>query len=107
MSKNMIKQERFIDDNEQTQSYKFIYDIIDKYELKKHYPEVEVRARSINYDLMNGHPTDDHILQLVCQNRLLAFVILRRDDFNYTEVTYVFMEDVLKKIEDFENSLIL
>lgn len=101
----MIKQERFIDDNEGTGVNKFLEEIIDKYQLRKFYPEVEIRWRAVNYDLSDNHPTDDHIVQLICQNRLLALVYLRRDDWNYTEVTYIFIEDTLKKIEEFETRI--
>ena len=41
----------------------------------------------------------------VCQNRLIAMVYMRRDDWNYTELTMVFVGDALKACEDFEKKL--
>jgi hypothetical protein len=94
---NKVKQKRYVDDNEGTGVNRFIEGVIEKYHLRDFYPEVEYRTRSVNYDLMPDHVTDDHISQLVVDNRLVALVFCRRDDWNHTEVTTVFLDDVLKK----------
>ena len=99
----MIEQKRFIDDNEDTGVWQWINDVIDKYKLRERFPEVELRTRAIAFDcISNNHWTDDRIVQLVVDNRLVAFVISRRDDWNWTECTFVFIESALKACEDFQ-----
>lgn len=97
----MIRQQRFIDDNEGAGVEKFLLDVVEKYELKKYFPSVEIRYRGVNYGLLSeNHITDDKVVQLVVDNRLVAFAFLRRDDLNYTEVTYVVIEDAIKRCEE-------
>jgi hypothetical protein len=102
---NTVQIARITDDSEGQCVVDFINGIIEKYELRKKYPEVEVRWRGINYDTSSPHATDDKMVQLVCQNRLIAMVYMRRDDWNYTELTMVFVGDALKACEDFEKKL--
>lgn len=98
----MIKQERFIDDNEGTGVEKFLYDVVEKYELKRFCPSVEIRYRGVNFGMLsNNHATDDKIAQLVVENRLVALAFMRRDDLNYTEVSYVVFEDAIERCKEF------
>lgn len=102
---NTVQIARITDDSEGQCVVEFIDNIIEKYELQKKYPCIEVRWRGINYDVSSPHPTDDKMVQLICENRLIAMVYMRRDDWNYTELTMVFVGDALKACEDFEKKL--
>ena len=103
---NMIEQKRFIDDSEGADIWQWIYDVIDKYKLRERFTEVELRTRAIAFDCTSdNHWTDDRIVQLVVDNRLVAFVISRRDDWNWTECTFVFIEPALKACEDFQKKI--
>lgn len=100
----MIEQKRFIDDNEGTGVWKWIDDFIDEHKLCEQYVGVEVRTRAISYDCISqNHWTDDRIVQIVVDNRLVAFIICRRDDWNWTECTFVFIESALEACEKFKN----
>ena len=93
----MITQQLYIDDNEETGVYDFLNGIIEEHHLRDFYPQVEMRTRLLNYDMQENHATDDRIVQLVVDNRLVAFSFLRRNDGNYTEVNNVFNEEALEK----------
>ena len=100
----MITQVRYTDDKEGAEE--FLQKVIADNELRKYYPSVELRYRSVNYDTVSkDRVTDDKIAQLVVENRLVAFVFMRRDDFNHTEVTCVFIEDAMDKCRKFRESL--
>lgn len=109
--RNKVIQTRFIDDSEGQAVEEFIWDIIEKYKLKKYYPEVETRYRGVLYDMRDDkdrfhvHHTDDKLIQIVCQNRLIALVFCRRDDWNYTEATMVFIGDALTRVEKMEEEI--
>ncbi len=98
----MIEQKRFIDDNEGIKVEQFFQDVIERYELRKLFASIELRYRGVNYGLYSAnHITDDKIVQLVVENRLVAMAFLRRDDFNYTEVSFIVLEDAIQKCKDF------
>lgn len=109
--RNKVIQTRFIDDSEGQAVQEFIWGIIEKYKLKKYYPEVETRYRGVLYDMRDDkdrfhvHHTDDKLIQIVCQNRLIALVFCRRDDWNYTEATMVFIGDALTRVEKMEEEI--
>ena len=109
--RNKVIQTRFIDDSEGQAVEEFIWGIIEKYKLKKYYPEVETRYRGVLYDMRDDkdrfhvHHTDDKLIQIVCQNRLIALVFCRRDDWNYTEATMVFIGDALTRVEKMEEEI--
>lgn len=97
----MIEQKRFIDDNEGIKVEQFFQDVIERYELRKLFASIELRYRGVNYGLYSAnHITDDKIVQLVVENKLVAMAFLRRDDFNYTEVSFVVLEDAIQKCKD-------
>lgn len=103
----MIEQVRIVNDTEGKEAWDFINGIIEQYQLRKRFMEVEVKSRTIEFDdLSSRHPTDDRILQLIVDNRLVAFVFLRRDDWNHTELTKVFLEETLKECENFNNKIL-
>ena len=99
----MIEQKRFIDDNEGTGVWQWINDVVDKHKIRERFAGVELRTRAIAYDCISqNHFTDDRLVQLVVDNRLVAFVLCRRDDWNWTECTFVFVESALQACEDFQ-----
>lgn len=103
----MVEQVRITDDTEDKVAWEFIESIIAKYNIWKSFAGVEIRTRTIAYDTCcAAHPTDDKLLQLVVDNRLVAFVLTRRDDWNHSEVTKVFLEDTLEKCKDFKDIII-
>ena len=103
----MFEQVRIVNDTEGKEAWDFINGIIEQYQLRKRFREVEVKSRTIEFDdLSNPHPTDDRILQLIVDNRLVAFVFLRRDDLNHSELTKVFLEETLKECENFNNKIL-
>ena len=102
----MTEQKRFIDDNEGTGVWEWINNFIDQHKLRERFTEVEVRTRAIAYDsISQNHWTDDRIVQVVVDNRLVAFVFCRRDDWNWTECNFVFIESALQACEDFKNKI--
>ena len=109
--RNKVIQTKYIDDSEGQAVNEFIWGIIEKYKLKKYYPEVETRYRGVLYDMRDDmdrnlvHHTDDKLIQIVCQNRLIALVFCRRDDWNYTEATMVFVGDALTRVEKMEEEI--
>lgn len=103
---NTVEQKRFIDDNEGTGVWQFINEVIEKNNIRQRFAGVEIRTRAIAYDCISqNHFTDDRIVQLVVDNRLVAFVLCRRDDWNWTECTFVFVETALKACEDFQKRI--
>ena len=56
-------------------------------------------------DRFHIHHTDDKLIQVVCQNRLIALVFCRRDDWNYTEATMVFVGEALTRVEAMEEEI--
>ena len=109
--RNKVIQTKYIDDSEGEAVEKFIYDTIKKYKLAKYYPEVETRYRGVLYDMRDDldrnhiQHTDDKLIQIVCQNKLIALVFCRRDDWNYTEATMVFVGEALTRIEEIEEDI--
>ena len=102
----MIEQKRYIDDDERTGINKFFDDIIEKHKLREFYPNVEIRWREVCYGIESTPTaTDDKIIQLVVENRLVAMVFSRRDEFNYTEVNYFFNEEALDKCKKFKERI--
>ena len=101
----LVAQCRYIDDNEGTMVQEFLLKLFQKYKLSETYPEVEIRYRAVNYGLIENHITDDKIAQLVVDNRLVAMAFLRRDDWNHTEVTYVIVDEALRKCKEFKDLL--
>ena len=100
---NTVEQKRFIDDNEGTGVWNWINEVIEKHKIRERFSGVELRTRAIAYDsISQNHFTDDHLLQLVVDNRLVAFVLCRRDDWNWTECTFVFVESALEACEEFQ-----
>ena len=93
-------QYREIDDTGTT-AWNYLTGIIRDYDLKRFRPHIEMRVRPVAFGSMpdEGHLTDDRVIQLVVENQMLAMVYLRRDEFNYTEVTTVFLQDTMKKLE--------
>ena len=81
----MIERKREMDDTGDG-IWEFIEEIIDKYHIREQFHEVEIRTRSVNYDMtppsIEVHETDDKIVQLVVDNRLVAFVFCRCDDYS-------------------------
>lgn len=103
----MVEQVRITDDTEGKVAWEFIEGIIAKYNIWNSFAEVEIRTRTIEYDTSSApHPTNDKIMQLVVDNRLVAFTLIRRDDWNHSEVTKVFLEDTLEKCKDFKKEII-
>ena len=52
----------------------------------------EIRIRKLTYSDLDNHIVDDAVVQLVFDNRLIAFCFLRKNDGNYNEVTFVKIE---------------
>ena len=103
----MIEQVRIINDTEGKEAWDFINGIIEQHQLRNRFAEVEVKSRTLEFDdFRASHPTDDRLLQLVVDNRLVAFVFLRRDDWNHSELTKVFLEETLKECENFNNKIL-
>lgn len=102
---NTIEIARITDDSEGQRVVDFIDNIVKKYNLREKYASIEVRWRNVNYDISAPHATDDKLVQLICENRLIAMVYMRRDDWNYTELTMIFVGDALKACEDFEKRI--
>lgn len=103
----MIEQVRIINDTEGKEAWDFINGIIEQHQLRNRFAEVEVKSRILEFDdFSTSHQTDDRILQLVVDNRLVAFVFLRRDDWNHSELTKVFLEETLKDCEHFNNKIL-
>lgn len=109
--RNKVIQTKYIDDSEGEAVQEFIWGVIKKYQLKKYYPQVETRYRGVLYDMRDDmnrnliHHTDDKLIQIVCQNKLIALVFCRRDDWNYTEATMVFVGDALTRVEEIEEKI--
>ena len=102
----MIEQKRYIDDDERTGINEFLDDIIEKYKLREFYPNVEIRWRDVCWGIESTPTaTDDKIVQLVIENRLVGLIFTRRDDFNWTEVNYFFNEDALEKCKEFKEQV--
>ena len=99
----MIEQKRYIDDDEGTGINEFLDDIIEKHKLREFYPNIEIRWRDVCRRIESTPTaTDDKIVQLVVENRLVALVFSRRDEFNHTEVNYFFNEEALEKCKKFK-----
>ena len=99
----MIEQKRYIDDDEGTGINEFLDNIIEKHKLREFFPYVEIRWRDVCRGIESTPTaTDDKIIQLVVENRLVALVFSRRDEFNHTEVNYFFNEDALEKCKKFK-----
>lgn len=102
----MIEQKRYIDDNEGTGINEFLEEIIEKHKLREFYPNVEIRWRDVCYGIESTPTaTDDKIIQLVIENRLVALIFSRRDEFNHTEVNYFFNEEALEKCKEFKERI--
>ena len=96
----MVEQKRFVDDCEGVAAEHFLLDFAEKHHLRDRFPEVEIRYRGVGIDTVHEHITDDKIIQLVVDNRLVAMVFIRRDDWNHSEVTYITIEEALEKCEE-------
>ena len=102
----MIEQKRYIDDDEGTGINEFLDNIIEKHKLREFYPNIEIRWRDVCRGIESTPTaTDDKIIQLVVENRLVALVFSRRDEFNHTEVNYFFNEDALEKCKKFKERI--
>lgn len=68
----------------------FIEEMIEKFNLRNN-SSAEIKVRSVNSAYSNVE-TDDKVIEILLKNKLIALQYLRRDDFNYTEVTNIILE---------------
>lgn len=68
----------------------FIEEVIEKFNLRNN-STAEIKVRSVNSAYSNVE-TDDKVIEILLKNKLIALQYLRRDDFNYTEVTNIILE---------------
>lgn len=57
----------------------------------------EIKVRSVNSAYSNVE-TDDKIIEVLSNNKLIALQYLRRDDLNYTEVTNIILDNVTERL---------
>lgn len=90
----MVKQEIYQDEVAAYHAIKEFFDEVEEEYGRKAIFFDEYRERPIAYDEydIEGHITDDRLIQLVFDNRLIAFCFLRKNDGNYNEVTFVKIE---------------
>lgn len=69
----------------------FIEEVIEKFNLRND-SSAEIKIRSINSAYSNVE-TDDKVVEILSNNKLVALQYLRRDDLNYTEVTNIILEN--------------
>lgn len=93
----MIIQERTIDEIEAHPS-EFLHEVAKKYGIIG-LTKIEVKSRGVGIDTFSEHITDDKIFELIADNQLIALVYLRRDDWNWTEATYIEIPWAIKKVK--------
>jgi len=96
----MTKQERFIDEIDvRPIPSDFLYEIAKKHGFTDIFNICTVNSRGVGIDTIHEHITDDKIIELIVENRLVAFVYLRRDDWNWTEATFVEIPGAIEKVK--------
>lgn len=83
---NAVYTQKILDD-QNTGVNEFLEEIVQKYKLSKR-PNVYMRYLDL-HRTNDKNPTDDKIVEIVLDNRLLAIVYLRRTEFNYIEGTFI------------------
>lgn len=98
-------QKKLFQDERDANAWGFINEVASEYNL------VEASSRNLSVltrGITNGSTssqviakviTDDKLMQLIVNDKLAAFVILRRDDANWTEATYVINEAVIEEVK--------
>jgi hypothetical protein len=94
----MIKQERTMDEID-AHPLEFLHTLAEKYGFSKLNGFCKINSRALGIDTFHDHITDDKIFELIVENRLIGLVYLRRDDWNYTEATYVEIPEAIEKVK--------
>lgn len=96
----MTDQKRFIDEIDVSPiPSDFLYEIAKKHGFADIFNVCTVNSRAVGIDTYHEHITDDKIIELIVENRLVALVYLRRDDWNWTEATFVEIPEAIKKVK--------
>jgi hypothetical protein len=98
----MIKQERFIDEiGVSPNPSDFLYEIAKKHGFADIFKLCSVKSRAVGIDTYHEHITDDKIIELIADNRLVALVYLRRDDWNWTEATFIEIPEAIENVKKY------
>ena len=97
----MVKQEKVIDEIDvRPIPSEFLYEIAKKHGFADIYNLCCVKSRAVGIDTYHEHITDDKITELIVENRLVALVYLRRDDWNWTEATFIEIPEAIEKVRE-------
>jgi hypothetical protein len=94
----MIRQERTIDEIDAHPS-EFLQEVAEKHGIIGQ-TRIIVKSRGVGIDTYHEHITDDKVFELVADNQLIALVYLRRDDWNWTEATYIEIPWAIEKVKE-------
>lgn len=78
------------------QTAEFLDKVIEKFGLRRDSTS-EIKVRSVNSAYFNVE-TDDKIIEVLSNNKLIALQYLRRDELNYTEVTNIILDNVTERL---------
>ena len=94
----MIRQERTIDEIDAHPS-EFLQEVAEKHGIIGQ-TRIIVKSRGVGIDTYHEHITDDKVFELIADNQLIALVYLRRDDWNWTEATYIEIPCAIEQVKE-------
>jgi hypothetical protein len=95
----MIKQERTMDEIDAKDPFGFLHDIALRHGFIEQF-HIECHDRAVGIDTIHEHITDDKIFELIADNQLIGLVYLRRDDWNWTEATYIEIPCAIEQVKE-------